>query len=57
MSNTHFRGVLSTPMTPFDENGRLALQHIDPYLEWQAANGIAGIYVLGTWGGFGLLSG
>jgi dihydrodipicolinate synthase/N-acetylneuraminate lyase len=42
-------------MTPFDEDGRLALDVIDPYLDWQAENGITGIYVLGTWGGFGLL--
>jgi len=55
MSNPHFRGVFSTPMTPFDKDGRLALDVIDPYLDWQVENGIAGIYVLGTWGGFGLL--
>jgi dihydrodipicolinate synthase/N-acetylneuraminate lyase len=55
MSNTHFRGVLSTPMTPFDEDGRLALHLIEPFLAWQAENGIAGVYVLGTWGGFALL--
>ena len=55
MNHTHFRGVLSTPMTPFDAEGRLALDLIDPYLAWQADNDIAGLYVLGTWGGFGLL--
>ena len=55
MTDTHFRGVFSTPMTPFDQEGRLALDLIEPYLAWQAENGIAGIYVLGTWGGFALL--
>ena len=55
MSDVQFRGVFSTPMTPFDENGRLALDSIDPYLAWQAESGVKGIYVLGTWGGFALL--
>lgn len=51
-----FQGVFSTPMTPFDERGRLALDRIDPFLEWQAKAGISGIYVLGTWGGFATMS-
>lgn len=50
-----FNGVFSTPMTPFDSNGNLATELVDPYLEWQAASGVKGIYVLGTWGGFALL--
>lgn len=50
-----FNGVFSTPMTPFDADGKLALDLIEPYLAWQAANGVKGIYVLGTWGGFALM--
>lgn len=51
----HLSGVFSTPMTPFDDAGRLSLDLIDPYLAWQAEHGISGVYVLGTWGGFALL--
>lgn len=49
-------GILSTPMTPFDDSGKLALEKIKPFVEWQASNGVKGFYVLGTWGGFALLS-
>jgi dihydrodipicolinate synthase/N-acetylneuraminate lyase len=42
-------------MTPFDADGQLALDRVEPYLAWQAASGVKGIYVLGTWGGFALL--
>ena len=55
MSDVEFRGVFSTPMTPFDKAGKPALDLIEPYLAWQAENGVTGIYVLGTWGGFALL--
>lgn len=49
-------GVLSTPMTPFGPDGRLALELVDGFVEWQASNGVKGFYILGTWGGFALLS-
>lgn len=52
---THFRGVFSTPMTPFDADGALALDLIEPYFAWQAEHGVAGVFVLGTWGGFAVL--
>lgn len=50
------KGILSTPMTPFDTNGNLALDKIEPFVAWQSANGVKGFYILGTWGGFALLS-
>jgi len=49
-------GILSTPMTPFTEEGNLALDLIEPFVAWQAENGVRGFYILGTWGGFALLS-
>lgn len=54
--NNLINGVLSTPMTPFTKSGNLALDLIDPYVEWQAKNGVNGFYILGTWGGFALLT-
>ncbi|MEM8744875.1 MAG: dihydrodipicolinate synthase family protein, partial [Pseudomonadota bacterium] len=52
---THFTGVFATPMTPFDDDGKPALDLIDPYMAWLSASGVKGAYVLGTWGGFALL--
>lgn len=49
-----FKGILSTPMTPFDNNGNLNLKYIQNYVEWQKSCGINGFYILGTWGGFAL---
>lgn len=43
-------------MTPFDTNGRLDLSCIDSFCKFQADAGIAGFYILGTWGGFALQS-
>ena len=52
--NELFKGILSTPMTPFDNNGNLNLEYIESYVEWQKSCGINGFYILGTWGGFAL---
>ena len=49
-------GILSTPMTPFEKDGKLALGKIEPFVKWQKENGVDGFYILGTWGGFALLS-
>lgn len=52
---TQFKGVFATPMTPFDDDGKPALDLIDPYIAWLSESGVRGVYVLGTWGGFALL--
>jgi 4-hydroxy-tetrahydrodipicolinate synthase len=49
-------GIISTPMTPFDKNGNLDLKLIKPYCEWQKKAGVSGFYILGTWGGYSLMS-
>ena len=49
-------GVLSTPMSPFTKTGKLDLDLIEPFVAWQADQGISGFYVLGTWGGFAVQS-
>lgn len=51
-----FKGPLSTPMTPFDARERVAPELVEEHIRWGAENGITGIFVLGTWGGFPLLS-
>ena len=38
-------GILSTPMTPFTEEGNLALDLIEPFVAWQAENGVRGFYI------------
>lgn len=49
-----FSGIMTTPMTPFDQHGKLALDLIEPFVEYQANNGISGLFCLGTWGGFAI---
>ena len=49
-------GVLSTPMTPFSDDGHLDLGLVEPFVAWQAEHGVRGFYVLGTWGGFAVQS-
>jgi dihydrodipicolinate synthase/N-acetylneuraminate lyase len=56
MNMTPIQGVLSTPMTPFTQDGKLDLGLIEPYVAWQAEQGVSGFYVLGTWGGFAVQS-
>ncbi|CAA7621739.1 dihydrodipicolinate synthase family protein [Magnetospirillum sp. UT-4] len=52
---TRFSGVLSTPMAPFDADGRLDDGRCDAFAAWQAESGVTGMFCLGTWGGFALL--
>jgi 4-hydroxy-tetrahydrodipicolinate synthase len=44
----HLRGLLTAILTPFDENGRLALEHIPALLEFQRQGGVDGVVVCGT---------
>ena len=53
---TTFDGVLATPMTPFHADGTLALDLLPSMYEWLAGQGVKGVFCLGTWGGFPLLS-
>ena len=48
------KGLISTPMTPFDKDNNLSLELIDEYTSWQSQNGVKGFYILGTWGGFAI---
>lgn len=41
-------GVLTAIVTPFDEGGKLALQHVPKLVEFQKAAGIDGLVVCGT---------
>lgn len=52
---TAFSGVISTPLAPFDDNGRLRPDVIEPFVAWQVESGVAGFFCLGTWGGFAIL--
>jgi dihydrodipicolinate synthase/N-acetylneuraminate lyase len=56
MNKSLISGVLSTPMTPFTDDGKLDLGVIEPFVAWQAEQGVSGFYVLGTWGGFAVQS-
>ena len=49
-------GPISTPTTPFNEKGDIEPEKIQSHIEWAASQGISGIFVLGTWGGFTLLT-
>lgn len=51
-----FHGVLSTPLTPFGEDGQLQLDLVEPFVRFQAQAGISGFFCLGSWGGFPLLT-
>ena len=50
------KGILSTPMSPFDETGQISVGFIDEFSSWQKDSGVSGFYILGTWGGFATLS-
>lgn len=50
------KGVISTPMTPFDGNENIDPSRIPDHMAWAAQQGLDGVFVLGTWGGFPLLS-
>ena len=54
--NNQINGLISTPMTPFNKQGELQLDLIDPFIRWQVESGVKGVYILGTWGGFGVMS-
>ncbi|XP_071946185.1 N-acetylneuraminate lyase-like isoform X2 [Antedon mediterranea] len=43
-------GVVAAPFTPFDSDGELALEKIDPYIEHLLANGVKNVYICGTTG-------
>lgn len=50
------KGIIATPLPPFDEKGKLDTGPVDDYVHWLAVNGVRGIFCLGTWGGFPLLT-
>ncbi|MBF0093085.1 MAG: dihydrodipicolinate synthase family protein [Alphaproteobacteria bacterium] len=50
-----FSGVITTPLAPFGEDGRLRPELIEPFVAWQVENGVTGFFCLGTWGGFAIL--
>ena len=43
-------GIVSAFITPFDASGRFAPQSLDPLLEFELGQGIAGLYVGGSTG-------
>jgi len=51
-----FRGIFVPVITPFNDNGDLYEQGIENILEYLQANNINGIWLLGSYGGFPLLS-
>lgn len=51
-----FDGPISTPLSPFHSDGRIAPELLNEHLSWEAEHGITGVFVLGTWGGFPLLN-
>jgi 4-hydroxy-tetrahydrodipicolinate synthase len=51
-----FSGAISTPLTPFDSNEKISPGLIDEHINWEAEHGVHGLFVLGTWGAFPLLS-
>lgn len=51
-----FQGSIATPLTPFNTDETIAPDLIKNHIAWLAQNGTRGIFVLGTWGAFPLLS-
>lgn len=54
--NTLFEGSIATPPTPFHADESVAPEFIDGHISWLAERGVRGVFVLGTWGAFPLLS-
>lgn len=50
MTRSHFPGVLTPIVTPFDAAGGLDLDAVPALVEFQLANGVAGLVVAGTTG-------
>tara|TARA_B100001057_G_scaffold500364_1_gene614998 strand:+ start:7828 stop:8718 length:891 start_codon:yes stop_codon:yes gene_type:complete len=50
-----FKGIFSTPPIPY-VNKKIKLELYDNFLNWQKNQGIDNVYLLGTWGGHGLLN-
>ena len=49
----HFRGSFSVNITPFTADGkRIDIPAWKKFLDWQLANGVPGIIILGTTGEF-----
>jgi len=53
---TPINGVIVTPMTPFDRSGALDLSVLPKTAIWLKQQGVGGMFCLGTWGGFPLLT-
>lgn len=54
--NPLFKGSIATPPTPFHLDESLAPEVVDAHIRWLGENGVQGVFVLGTWGAFPLLS-
>lgn len=54
--STLFEGSIATPPTPFHPDESVAPELIDGHIRWLAEHGVRGVFVLGTWGAFPLLS-
>jgi 4-hydroxy-tetrahydrodipicolinate synthase len=52
MSNSLFRGICASTVTPFDHRGQLAMQLLSPHIEWILAEGADAISPLGSSGEF-----
>jgi len=50
-----FNGVMATPITPFDQNGKVYEEGITKLVEFIKKGGINCLYCLGTYGGFALM--
>jgi N-acetylneuraminate lyase/4-hydroxy-tetrahydrodipicolinate synthase len=54
--NPNFKGIFVPVITPFNDNGHLYEQRIKNVFEYLQTNNIHGIWLLGSYGGFPLLS-
>ena len=50
-----FNGIFSTPPIPFVKN-KINFNLYNNFLKWQKNNGVGNVYLLGTWGGHGILN-
>lgn len=55
-NNSVFKGIFVPVITPFTEDGRIHEQGVKNILEYLNGNGIDGVWLLGSYGGFPLLS-
>lgn len=53
---TGFSGIFAPAPTPFDSNGSIAPERIEPYVAYQVENGLSGFFAVGTWGAFPLMT-